>query len=152
MKKLLICLLSIFVCNFGFSQSADIVTEIIDAPVATYGQVCYLSACDRGLIQDDATYEDAVKTLFEMGEIPESVKADDTINYERVAFYFSKLWKINGGFFFRVTKGSSRYAFRQLRLDGVIPKYIDPNRIPSGADVLNMYTLGDATYNKGGAE
>ena len=64
MKRIFSLLLVLFIGGFAFAQSADVVTEILGAEEATYGQVCYLSAIHQGLISDDASYEDAVNALL----------------------------------------------------------------------------------------
>lgn len=141
MKRIISFLVVLFVGTMVFAQSADVVTEILGAEEATYGQVCYLSAIHQGLISEDATYEDAVSVLYSKGQIPESVGAYDSVYLANLAFIFVQIWPdIKGGLFFNLTKGSPRYAFKKLKSDGIIPDDSDPNQIVSGRDALNILT------------
>lgn len=147
MKKIILCFIAFFTSVFAFSQSADKITQILESSEATYGQLYYVCASDKGLVKDDATYEDAAAAWLEYCKLSSNVNLNSPVKYSEVAHCFSKLWKINGGFFFTVTKANPRYAFKQLRADGVISKKADPDERPSGADLLNVWTLGDAKYN-----
>ena len=74
--------------TFAFAQSADVVTDILGAEEATYGQVCYLSAIHQGLISEDASYEEAVEALLNRGQIPEDVGAYDSVYMANLAFIY----------------------------------------------------------------
>ena len=141
MKRIFLFLVVLFVGSVVFAQSADVVTEILGAEEATYGQVCYLSAIHQGLISDDASYEEAVEVLFSRGQIPENVSAYDSVYMANLAFIYMQIWpNIKGGLMFSLTKGSPRYAFKKLKSDGVISQNADPNQIVSGRDALNILT------------
>lgn len=127
--------------TFAFAQSADVVTDILGAEEATYGQVCYLSAIHQGLISEDASYEEAVEALLNRGQIPEDVGAYDSVYMANLAFIYVQIWPdVKGGLFFRLTKGSPRYAFKKLKSDGIITENTDPNSIVSGPQALNILT------------
>lgn len=141
MKRIFSLLLIFIVGSLAFAQSADVVTDILGAEEATYGQVCYLSAVHQGLIPEDASYEDAVKALLDRGQIPEDVGAYDSVFMANLAFIYVQIWPdIKGGLMFRLTKGSPRYAFKKLKGDGIISENTDPNSIVSGAQALNILT------------
>ena len=154
MKKILLFLTSLFISSFVFAQSADFVTRMLETEKATFGQVCYLSAVSQNLISDEAKEVDAMNAIFEQGILPDEVQPGDTINYKQAAIIFSKIWNIKGGLFFRLSGGNARYSFKQLKNDGVILQTADPSMIPSGVDILNMYTMGEKRYstvtNEGG--
>ena len=56
MKKIITILSILFIGAAAYSQSAKVVTEIIDAPKVTYGQICYLSAVSQNLLSESASY------------------------------------------------------------------------------------------------
>ena len=131
----------LFVGALAFSQSADVVTDILKSDEATYGQVCYLSAIHQGIISEDASYEDAVNALLNRGQIPENVGAYDSVFMANLAFIYVQIWpNIKGGLMFSLTNGSPRYAFKKLKSDGVIPENTDPKAVVSGTDALNILT------------
>lgn len=140
MKKILIVLLSVFVSISAFAQSADVITEILDADQATYGEVCYLSAVQQNFVKEDATYEDAIQALRSEGQLVNSVDANEFIKAQDAAAVFAAMWHVEGGLMFRITKGAPRYAFKQFQADGILSSSMDPATYMSGADVLKMYT------------
>ena len=147
MKRIFSALFILFIGSFAFAQSADVITEILGAEQATYGQVCYLSAIHQGLIADDASYEDAVNVLLEKGQIPEDVGAYDSVYMANLAFIYVQIWPdVKGGLFFRLTKGSPRYAFKKFKSDGVISEKADPNAYVSGREALNILTACMMVY------
>lgn len=147
MKKLLFTIVSLFISSVLFAQSADEITKIINSEKATYGQTCYLTAVYQNLVKENATETDAMNSWFEENQLQKKAVSPDTeITYQDACYYFAKMWNINGSLFFRITKGSPRYAYKQLKKDGVIPSNADPTQIPSGTDLLNIYTSGHLIY------
>jgi len=72
------------------------------------------------------------------------------VTLQELSWLMAKLWDIKGGLMYRATKRSARYAFRQFKVDGILPATADPWKKASGSDVLNMYTACLRKY--GGAE
>lgn len=140
MKKILSVLYAFFMMITIYAQSADVITEMLDADEATFGQVCYIAAVQMNLIDENDSLETAVKTLYEKEIIPTLVDAAAPVPAVDVAFIYSRLWKIKGGLMYRLTKGAPRYAFRQFKSDGIIDQNLDPAAIISGADALSIYT------------
>lgn len=148
MKKIFTVLFLIIVSSALYAQSAEVVTEILGTKEATFGQVCYLSAVQQGFIEDDATYEDAINALYEKGQIPQIQYQDTIVPMANLAFIYAQMWHVKGGVFYRIFRGAPRYAFKQLKFDGVIAAGADPTSIPSGQDVLNIYTSCTMKYGK----
>lgn len=146
MKKLLLFTTLFFIASSVFSQSADFITRLLEKDKVTFGEVCYLCAVCQNLVPDDATEVDATNAIFEEGLLPKNVQPSDFANYKNTSALFAKLWNLNGGLFFRMTDGNGRYAFKQFKNDGVINQNSDPSMIPSGVDILNMYTIGEKRY------
>ncbi len=147
MKKMSILLLAIFMSFSVFAQSADVITEILEADQATYGQVCYLSAVQQNLVADNSSYEDAINALHSEGQIGELIAPETEISAREAAALFASMWDIEGGLMFRLSKGAPRYAFKQLQADGIISSTKDPSEILSGSDILKMYTACVKKYS-----
>lgn len=147
MKRILIILVSIFICSSAFSQTADFIQKMLDTEKATVGQVCYISAVNQGLIDATESEEEAVTAVFENDSQNTNMAASKIVTYEQAAYILSKAWNVQGGLLFKLTKKSPRYAFRQLKIDGIIPQKKDPYSIPSGRDILNLFSSCEEKYN-----
>lgn len=140
MKKYVTLFLALFLMGAAYCQSADVVTEMLETPEVTFGQVCYLSAIHQGFVSDDATYDQAIDALYEKGQIPQNVDKSTNVVMANLAFIYAQMWNVQGGLLYRLTNGSPRYAFKQLKVDGIIPETADPKTVVSGLEALNMYT------------
>ena len=150
MKKMFVLPAVFVLCVTAYAQRADFVTRLITADKATYGEVCYLSAVYQGFVGENASYEDALHALVQKGQVNFRADVNGTVTLQELSWLMAKLWNIKGGLMYRVTKRSARYAFRQFKVDGILPATADPWKKASGSDVLNMYTACLRTY--GGAE
>ena len=150
MKKLFVLPAVFVLCVTAYAQRADFVTRLITADKATYGEVCYLSAVHQGFVGENASYEDALRSLVERGQASARADVSETITLRELSRLMAKLWDIKGGLMYRATKQSARYTFRQFKVDGILPATADPSKKASGGDVLNMYTACLRKY--GGAE
>ena len=63
MKKILTLLFALFLALSAYAQSADVITEILATEEVTFGQISYLTAVQMNIIDDDASYDDAVAAL-----------------------------------------------------------------------------------------
>lgn len=140
MKKKLSVLFCLLLGVSLYAQSADVITELLEAKQATFGQVCYLAAVQQNYVDEKASYEDAVQALYEKGVIPNSEDAQAAIPLVDIVYIYSRLWPVEGGLMFRLTKGSPRYAFRQFQSDGIISRRAEPSDFVSGAKALSIYT------------
>ncbi len=151
MRKVLSILLLLFTGGLVFAQSAQEITNILNTDEVTYGQVCYLSAIHQNLITEDQGYEEAIKVLYESGQLPELVAGHQEVYMQNLAFIYLQMWPdVKGGLLYKLTKGSPRYAFKQLKTDGVFPEGADPNSFVSGRDALSFLTACMIKY--GGEE
>jgi hypothetical protein len=147
-KHLLTMLVLAFVGSAGlFAQSADKVTQFIQADKATWGNVCYLTGTYLGLIEEDASYEDALKILTEKGIALSGKSADDVITISEQALVYSKTWNIKNSLMYLITK-DKRYAFRQLQAAGIISKTADPSKITDGHEAINLFNTCMERYSK----
>lgn len=139
MKRICLFIASLFLSAAVYSQSADVVTEILQSEKATYGQIAYLSGVRQKLINDDASYEDAVNIMKSKGAVKKTVNADDVIPYADISYLYLQIWpKARGGFMYRLTNGAPRYAFIFLREEGYIDQHAAPTDSVSGQVALNL--------------
>ena len=147
MKKIVSLLFALFLVLSAYAQSADVITDILETEEVTFGQVCYLTAVQMDIIEDSATYEEAVTALYEKGQIPVLEDYDLPVPAVDLAYLYSRLWKINGGLMYRLSKGAPRYAFRQFQADGIIGNDVDPSSYVSGEKALSIYTSCISKYS-----
>ena len=140
MKKKISVLFFLLLSAVIYAQSADVITELLDSKQASFGQICYLAAVQQNYVDEDASYEAAVQSLFENGIIPDYEDPQAPIPLVDIAYIYSRLWPIEGGLMFKLTKGSPRYAFKQFQSDGILSRRQDPSDYVSGAKALSIYT------------
>ena len=140
MKKIITLIFGLLLSLSVYAQSADVITDILETKEATFGQVCYIAAVQQNLIEEYATYDDAVQALYENQIIPSLEEASAPIPAVDLAYIFARLWNVQGGLMFRITKGSPRYAFKQFQSDGIIDSEADPAKYVTGAKALSIYT------------
>lgn len=141
MKKFIFSIIVLLCGGFIFAQSAEVVTEILNTKAVTYGQVCYLSAVQQGLVSDDATYDQAIKALKISEKKVKRYDADDKIKLEDLAYIYVRMWpKAKGGFMYFFSGGSPRYSFKLLKNKGIILSYGEPDQHVTGQEALNILT------------
>lgn len=124
-----------------FAQSADVVTEIINAKKVTYGQICYLSAVHQNLVGENATYEESVSAIYNANQIEKEYDAAKPIRLEQIAYIYMKMWpKEKGGIMYRLSGGSKRYSYKLLKDYGILLSNSDPWQYVSGREALNILT------------
>ena len=146
MKKFLFALFTLVFTGVLYAQSSRVVTDILNSKSVTFGQVCYLSAVNQGFVNDNASFGECINVLFENDQLPIVVNEMTPVVMVDLAFLYAKIWHVKGGLMYRITNGSPRYAFKQLKSDGVIAKNSDPSDFVSGAEALNILTTCMFTY------
>ncbi len=131
-----------------FAQSADVITEILNTKQVTFGQVCYLAAVQQDLIDENASYADAIEILYMRGQIPNRIYEDTVVPMVDLAYLYSNMWYVKGGIMYKLFHGAPRYAFKQLKADGVIPPTADPGTIVCGQEALIIYTACSLEYGR----
>ena len=134
-KKIFILLVFLFCFSGVYAQSADVITQIINASEVTYGQVCYLSAVHQKLIKDNSS------ALYNAGQISEEYDANEPAKLNDIACIYMKMWPDEkAGIMFRVTGGSKRYAYKYLKDMGIILASSDATQYVTGREALNILT------------
>lgn len=157
MKKIFLIVFGLFISISAYSQSQDVITEILESSEATFGQVCYISAVMQSLVSDDSSYDDAVLAVYENEQLPYITESSQPIPLIDAAYLFSFMWDIKGGLMYKITNGAPRYVFKQFQADKIIPYDAEPNQIVSGIEIMRMFTscekkYGDPIFTQGGNE
>lgn len=147
MKKLFACVVfALFFFLNVFAQSSDVITEILQSKTVTFGQACYFTAAQQNLVNDDCDYTQAIQILYKKGQIPGLVHTDTPIPLVDIAYLFAQAWNVKGGLMYKLFKGAPRYAFKQLKSDGVIPQNMFPRSTVTGLQILDMFTTASLVY------
>lgn len=146
MKKIFLIVLGLFISISAYSQSQDVITEILESSEATFGQVCYISAVMQSLVSDDSSYDDAVQAVYENEQLPYITESSQPIPLIDAAYLFSFMWDIKGGLMYKITNGAPRYVFKQFQADKIIPYDAEPNQIVSGIEIMRMFTSCEKKY------
>lgn len=156
MKKALLCTVLVLLgASFAFSQSSEVMSEIIDSEKATCAQISYLPALYANLINES----DSTKSLGAMNaskgssasttEAFEALKSNAYFNSDteatseatiaQVSFVYMKALGIKGGLFYTLFP-SARYAFKELKAKGILPTETDPAMKLSGRESVDLFT------------
>ena len=145
MKKFyLFTLITCFLLTPIFAQSADEVTKVIETKEVTAGQVAYFACTAAGSIKDNATEEDALNTLKKTLKLKVSSE-NEIITCDEIAWIVSNTWDVKGSLMYLIVP-SPRYAYKQLKADGVIPSNFDTKRKLTGHEFLNILTKCQEVY------
>lgn len=148
MKKFIIFFAVLLAGISLYAQSASVVTDILSSEEITYGQAAYISAVSQKLINDDASLDDAVTALKNAGQISENATGSDAINIQELSGIYTKMFNVDGGLFYRLTKGAPRYAFKYLKTEGLISASTDPSKVLTGSEALSLFTKCNMRYGE----
>ncbi|MCR4580689.1 MAG: hypothetical protein K5681_10130 [Treponema sp.] len=140
LRKIFLIFALLFSVTTLSAQSAKVVTDILNSDKASMGQVCYLVAVNQGYIKEDASYSEAITALYNRKLIPYMVYEDTPVAFVNLAYLYSQIFDVKGGLFYKLFHGAPRYAYKQLKYDGVLPENTYPNKLVSGPEALDIYT------------
>lgn len=149
LKKTLIFAAVFCISTLTFAQSADKITEILETERLTFGQAAYICV---SAVKDVENEDLAYKKMVDDGIISEKYSADDEINLRNFAHFCANTWDVKGSLMLLIFK-NARYAFRQMKADGVIRSGADGSKPLTGREALNIVTECLEKYKlKGGAK
>ncbi|MBR1722633.1 MAG: hypothetical protein IJ727_09175 [Treponema sp.] len=149
MKKFFSCLImSVFVSLTIYAQSSEQLSEILKSPAATAGQASYLAAVYANEIGDDDSEEQAFEALQKKGLFSDELTADSEVTLAQVSYVYMQVLGLKGGLFYTLFP-SERYAFKELKAQGILPKEADPSMKMTGRDSIDIFnTCLDLTGDK----
>ena len=155
MKKKLLCVSLALLCTtLAFTQSSEILSEIIDSEKATCAQISYLPALYESQNQEDsgsaqlgtmsasklekASTAETFNLLKSESYFDSADEADSQATIARTAFVYMKALGIKGGLFYSLFP-SPRYAFKELKAKGILPSETDPDMKLSGRESIDLF-------------
>ena len=140
MKKALLGIVLLLFVHGLYAQSSQVVTEILNADKVTFGQVSYLVAVQEGLVDETASYADAVEALYYAKQIPSLIFDESYVPAVNLCYMYAQMFNIKGGLMYKLFHGAPRYAYKQMKYDGIFQDNIYPDKLLSGSEALNIYT------------
>ncbi len=140
MKKLFLILAFplFFSLNNLSAQSSQKLSEYLDVDFLTNAQASYLAAAYKNLIPEDATYSQAFQALKETTPFLNSADENDYITLMDISKIYADAANLRGGLLYRLTK-SRRYAFKELKAQGILPETADPSSKVTGRDAIAIF-------------
>ena len=135
MKKILLALFVSFFALGAFAQSADKITEVIESNEITYEQgawLCHSFAEENG---EQASYSEAMEAAVRKGWISSGAVAQNPMALKELCGLCVKASGLKGGLFYRISK-ADRYAFKELKSNGILDSYSDPSMKVSGQNAV----------------
>lgn len=124
------------------AQSAERISSIITSREITYGQAAYLTASYRyeseGKAEAEPLSEEAAFTeMVTGGYISQKHQAGDTIPLNELSLLYMRVTNLSGGLFYSLFH-TPRYAYRELKAQGLIPEKSDPSQKVAGRDSIAL--------------
>ncbi len=141
MKKthFFISFFALFFCTMLIAQSADKVTNLIEAKEVTLEEVAYFASTYLELTNEDVEDEYALEALKEKVQLDRISQNTTALTYADFAYFCTQVWDIDGGIMLSLTK-APRYAFRELQYKGYISSTKLPQENITGLEALTIIT------------
>lgn len=139
MKRLLLmglCLASLGVANLA-SQSNEFLDVLIGAPTVRGDQAAYLVLVASENLPEDADQTRAFEMLGDLGWVPGGMTAESVVTWSDLAYMCMKAFGMNGGILYRLFPGP-RYAYREMRYQGILQGRMDPGTPVDGTGALRL--------------
>lgn len=140
MKKLIIVIIISLSASFLFTQSNDILDDIIGQKKIDFDYGVYAIFVAGGLISDDTDPVVAVQKLSELNWKLKNITNSGKITLGQTSLLLMNALNINGGIMFSLLK-NERYAYKELVYKGILNQDDNLNRNVSGVEFLII--LGD---------
>ncbi|RKX76661.1 MAG: hypothetical protein DRP87_11260 [Spirochaetes bacterium] len=101
------------------AQSNAVLDSLLEEEKATWGKCSYLVLSAAGIIPEDASEEDAMRTIMERGWQRREKATDEPIKLGRYSFLIMQAFDLKGGIMYTIFR-SPRYASRELGFKGFI--------------------------------
>ena len=141
MKKTIMCtVVSILLCGAGgflFSQSNEIIDQLLDEEKASLGKTAYLVFVAAGIAGEDWSVDEAFGELQSRGWGFESSSPDDPVSLGAFALLVMRSYGMKGGILYAIIPGR-RYAAREFAYRKFVPGDTSPYRKLSGQDVTHI--------------
>lgn len=135
-KLFFIFIFAIF--GFGcFSQNSEKVSELLKSEKISKGQAAYFVCVYNNIADENILDADAFSVLFERNLFGGKENADEKISLSESCFLIARTVNMKGGVFYSIFR-SRRYALREFKALGIVPKTADPQQKVSGSEFLAL--------------
>ena len=128
---------ALFADTVGWSQSNEILDSLIAQDRATLGPAAYLALTAAGLVDVDASVEDAVSDLRSRPWGFAEATAEDPVTLGSLGYLVMRAFELKGGVLYSIF-GGRRYAARELVYRGWVPGSSAAGRPLSGREVTHV--------------
>jgi len=139
MKKFLLAALFLVAAISVHAQSAEKISQIVDAKEINYGQAAYLALVYAGDIEETTAESDALTAAVQKNWIKSGAVDNVAIKLGELSALYVKATGMKGGLFCRLTKNSARYSFKELKALKILDKAADPSMKVSGQNALSLF-------------
>lgn len=119
MKTVLILAIGLVATLSLGAQSNEFLDQVLSEEELSYGSASYLVLASAGLIDADATAEDAVAHLEREGMGLPGKTAETPLTIGEYSYLLMQVYGLSGGMLYRIVPGP-RYASRELSHRGII--------------------------------
>lgn len=148
MKKVLFIVVLLFTIIPIYSQSNQIVDQVLAQELIDFDKGVYLILSAGGVITQDRTPAEAMATLEGLNWHITVKKATDKMSLIDASMLIMNALELQGGIMYSLFP-ISRYAYKEMKFKGFIENATDGNRLISGVELLTI--LGKSlAYKEGG--
>lgn len=119
------------------AQSNETMDQFLEQEKASCGHSAYMILTAVGLLDEEASVEEALAVLAETEVKGPSGPANETITLGEYSYLLMQALEIEGGLMYRLFPGP-RYAARELKYLDLIPGESSPRRSLSGAEAVQI--------------
>jgi hypothetical protein len=131
------------------AQSNQVIDRLLEQPRASFGASAYLVLAASGLIDAEASEQQALAALGEKGWKLTARGADEPIRLGEYCYLIMEAFEVKGGLMYRIFPGP-RYAVRELAYLEIVHGKAHGARLPSGQEAVQV--LSSFLNRKGGGE
>jgi len=137
MKKVFAALIFALAVFAAHSQSAEKISEIIESNEITNEQGAWIACQYSQDVGENAGYSEAMTKAVEKGWLPSGEVASNPMTLQNLCGLCVKASGLKCGLFYRLTK-ANRYAFKELKANGVLDSSADPSMAVTGQNALSI--------------
>ncbi len=122
------------------AQSNDRIDELLSQDPAETGVAAYLVLSAAGLVEEDATPDEAVRYAVNEGMLPPGVSSSEPISFGYFSYLLTRSFAVPGGVMYRLIPGP-RYAAREVIYQGWSGTRREIGEVISGDTVVRVLSV-----------
>ncbi len=137
-----------FVAGALSAQAADRIDGVLAEPALQYGSAAYVLLGVNGLVDPDASAEQAIEVLENLGFAIEGKSPHDAVNLGELSLLVMRVFEIDGGLMYTLFR-QPRYAARELEFRGIIQGRAFPEMAVNGERAIRVINRAVALREEG---